>query len=189
MNNSNNIVNLADYEKEKEILAYLNLLRIGKLIEVINIDENGVVDVYEFGINRLGLEFGYDFVTFEEKPQIYPINLDMGNDEYYCDDEPGIYVSGFEKIPDSKRNEYYTLVENNLDSFRKIEKMYFDKFLKDKDIEYSKDSKKLYRDDKKYYKNKECEIIDFTTASKIVKSIEREKNKEYIKNLVKGHKR
>ena len=185
----NNIIYLSDYEKEREIRAYLNLLRIGKIIEVINIDATGLVDIYEFGMDHLGIVFGFDFVTFEEKPQIYPINVDMDNDEFFTEDEPGIYVTHLEPIPASKYDEYYKLVEKNLDTFKQIEKNYFDNFLNDIQIEYSKDSSRLREDDEKYYVPDECNIIDFKKGVKAVEARKRELNKEYIKNLVKGNKR
>ena len=178
---NNKIINLQDYNHEREIRAYLNLMRLGKVLEVINIDENGVVDLYEFGIHRLGFVFGFDFVTFEENPQVYPINFDMDRDEYYTDDEPGIYISRLYEL-DPKDKQYYDYVEKHLDLAKKIEKMYFDKFLKDEKCEYSKDSRHLYIDDEKYFAKKECQIIDFK------KSVRR-MNQEKIRDLVKDNKR
>ena len=180
-NSSNNIVNLQEFAKEREINAYLNLMRLGKVLEVINIDENGIVDIYEFGIHRLGFVFGFDFVTFEEKPQIYPINFDMDRDEYYTDDEPGIYVSKLYELDEKEQKECYKYIEKHLDLAKSIEKMYFDKFIKDDKCEYSKDSRHLYIEDEKYFAKKECQIIDFN------KSIRR-MNQERIRNLVKGNK-
>ena len=159
-----NIVNLEDYSKEREIKAFLNVLKLGKVIEVVNIDENGIVDLYEFAIHRLGFAFGYDFVTFEEKPKVYQIDLEM-NDTFYDDDKPGIYITQLYDI-DLKDEKYYSLIEKKIDLARKIERWYFDNFLKNVEIEYSNDSRQLHKEDDKYFKNKECEIIDFAKASR-----------------------
>jgi hypothetical protein len=179
MEKNQKIISLSDYSKEREIKAYLNLLRLGKVLEVINIDQNGIVDLYEFGIHRLGFVFGFDFVTFEENPQIYPINYDMDKDIYFTDDEPGIYVSKLIELPNNQIDEYYKLVENNIDLARNIEKMYFEKFINDETLEYSKDSRHLYIDDETYFKKQDCQVIDFNKAKKAI-------NKKRVKDLVKN---
>ena len=177
MGENNNLIYLSDYEKQREIYAYMNLMRQGSIMEIININEDGEVDLYEFSIHKLGLEFGFDFVTIEDKPQIYPIDLEIGNGEIDFDTLPGIYITELDKV-DLKDSKMYEFVENNIDLLRKIEKMYFEKFLPNDKISYSKNVKKLYKEDREFVKKQPCKIYDFNKCKKAI-AIER------VKRLVK----
>lgn len=163
--------NVIDFKKEKEkieIKTFLNHLKLGKMIEVISINSDGVVDFYQFGVHTLGFVFGCDFVSFSKDHKVYPINLEMNDDYFSESDEPGIYVVELTNLEDTNLD-YVSYLKENLDLARDITKWYFNSFINKEEIKYEKDSKDLSEADALYTEQmnkRESQIYDFNIFHK-----------------------
>ena len=154
-----------DFYKAKKRISdeiFFDNFCIGEFICINSITPEGVVDYKMYAHHAPGILFGDDFVTLDDVPRVYPVDLEMGEGSFYNDDKPGIYVSKLYFYENNEENK--KVFKNYMEKFSDVEKWYFDEFLPNDVKNYSFDSKFMEQLDeiyKKLTKKDESEIIKF----------------------------
>ena len=161
------IININDARKKIDDDIFFKMFCLGRVINLEYITADGVVKYHEYANHLPGIMIDGDFVTFDEEPKVYPIDLEMGEGTFYNDDQPGLYISNVFFFKNTKENN--SLFKEYKEKFPIIEKWYFDCFLPNEIKGYDIDATELEKMDeyyKEFAKKDESEIIDFKMFKK-----------------------